>query len=99
MAAVLVFVPRRLPVSPNDALVLLTSVELIVPSIPVCQASFTAATLPWGWSFKNSFTKLVLPGVSGAVLGFLAVASPWRLPWVLASPADCRLVPSAISSC
>src|SRR5271157_2076011 len=54
--------PRRLPVSPNDALVLLTRVGPIVPFIPAAShASFTALTLPCGWSPRNSFTKLVLP--------------------------------------
>src|SRR4051794_7028675 len=74
MEAVLVFLvlPRRLPVSPNSALVLFTRAGLMVPANPcACQAAFTAATLPWGLSWRNSFKKLVLPGVSMAVLGFL----------------------------
>src|SRR5208337_1414841 len=85
-AAVLEF-PRRSPVS--FTLVLLTRVGLIVPSNPAaCQASFTSLVLPWGWSFRNSFTKLVLPGVGVAVLGMLEAAFslaaflvfPGRLP-------------------
>src|SRR5208337_43195 len=86
LAAVLKF-PRRLPVS--FTLVLLTKVGLIVPSNPAaCQASFTALVLPWGWSFRNSLTKLVLPGVAVAVPGMLEAAFslvaflvfPGRLP-------------------
>src|SRR5208283_3899752 len=66
LAAVLKF-PRRLPVS--FTLVLLSKVGLIVPSNPAaCQASFTALVLPWGLSWRNSFTKLVLPGVAVAVV-------------------------------
>src|SRR5271157_116730 len=73
LAAVLEY-PRRLPVS--FTLVLLTKVGLIVPSNPAaCQASFTALVLPWGWSLRKSFTKLVLPGVV-AVLGMLGAAFP-----------------------
>ena len=42
----------------------------MVPSNPAaCQASFTALKLPSGWSWRNSFKKLVLPGVTVAVLG------------------------------
>src|SRR5271157_6304300 len=68
LAAVFEF-PRGLPVSPNDALVLLTTVGLIVPSNPVaCQASFTALVFPWGWSFRNCLTKLVLPWFTVAVV-------------------------------
>src|SRR5271157_367531 len=66
LAAVLEF-PRRLPVS--FTLVLLTRVGLIVPSNPAaCQASFTVLVVPSGWSPRNSFTKLVLPGVAVAVV-------------------------------
>src|SRR5208337_578595 len=88
LAAVLEF-PRRLPVSPNDVLVLLTTVGLIVPSNPAaCQASFTALVFPWGLALRKSFTKLVLPGVGVAVLGMLEAAFslaaflvfPGRLP-------------------
>src|SRR5271166_6347299 len=44
----------------------------MVPSNPAAfQASFTALTLPWGLSCRNSFKKLVLPGVAVAVLGSL----------------------------
>src|SRR5271157_5930628 len=70
-AAALVF-PRRFPVRPKDALVLLTKVGLIVPSNPAAvHASFTALTLPWGLSWRNSFKKLVLPGVAVTILGSL----------------------------
>src|SRR5271166_529712 len=66
LAAVLAFL-RRLPVS--FTLVLLTKVGLIVPSNPAaCHASFTDWVLPWGLSWRNSFTKLVLPGVAVAVV-------------------------------
>src|SRR5271157_1126593 len=66
LAAVLEF-PRRLPV--RFTLVLLTKVGLIVPSNPAaCQASFTVLVVPSGWSPRNSFTKLVLPGVAVAVV-------------------------------
>src|SRR5271157_4175901 len=86
LAAVLEY-PRRLPVS--FTLVLLTKVGLIVPSNPAaCQASFTSLVLPWGWSFRNSLTNMVLPGVTVAVLGMLEAAFslaaflvfPGRLP-------------------
>src|SRR5271157_2229306 len=86
LAAVLAFL-RRLPVS--FTLVLLTKVGLIVPSNPAaCQASFTALVLPWGLSWRNSFTKLVLSGVAVAVVGMLEAAFslaaflvfPGRLP-------------------
>ena len=29
----------------------------------VCDALFTASTLPWGWSLRNSFANMVLPGL------------------------------------
>src|SRR5271166_5414884 len=86
LAAVLKF-PRRLPVS--FTLVLLTKVGLIVPSNPAaCQASFTVLVVPWGLALRKSFTKLVLPGVTVAVLGMLEAAFsltaflvfPGRLP-------------------
>src|SRR5208337_57035 len=92
LAAVLGFLvfPRWLPVRPNDTLVLLTKVGLMVPMNPAaCQASFTALVLPWGLSWRNSFKKLVLPGVAVAVLGSLGadfslaavlVSLPRRLP-------------------
>src|SRR6516225_2611574 len=49
----------------------------MVPTNPcLCQAAFTAATLPWGLSCRNSFKKLVLPGVSVVVLGFLGAGLP-----------------------
>ena len=44
----------------------------MVPSNPAAfHAWFTAATLPWGWSFRNSFTNMVLPGA-----GFLDILVP-----------------------
>src|SRR5271157_3377958 len=44
----------------------------MVPPYPAaCQASLAALTLPWGLSWRNSFKKLVLPGVAVAVLGIL----------------------------
>src|SRR5271157_4895343 len=44
----------------------------MVPSNPAAvHASFTALTLPSGWSLRNSFRKLVLPGETIAVLGSL----------------------------
>ena len=44
----------------------------MVPSNPAAvHASLTALTLPWGLSWRNSFKKLVLPGVAVAVLGIL----------------------------
>src|SRR5271166_1501814 len=44
----------------------------MVPSNPAAvHASFTALTLPWGLSWRNSFKKVVLPGVAVAVLGSL----------------------------
>src|SRR5271157_3756337 len=53
---------RRLPLSPICDLILLMRVEPIVPFFPAAaHASFTAWTLPRGWSPRNSFTKLVLP--------------------------------------
>src|SRR5271157_2328080 len=78
-AAVLVF-PLRLPVSLNNTLVLLTRVGLIVPSNPAAfQASLTALLLPWGLSLRNSFTKLVLPGVALAVFA-MRVSPGWFKP-------------------
>src|SRR5208283_3928760 len=79
LAAVLEF-PRRLPVRFIFTLVLLTKVGLIVPSNPAaCHASFTALVFPWGLSLRNSFTKLVLPGVAVAVVAI--VESPgWCEP-------------------
>ena len=42
----------------------------MVPSNPAAvHASLAALTLPSGWSWRNSFTKLVLPGEAIAVLG------------------------------
>src|SRR5271165_2216538 len=61
----------------------------MVPSNPAAvHASFTDLKLPWGLSWRNSFKKLVLPGVAVAVLGLLGAASslaavlefPRRLP-------------------
>src|SRR5271165_374419 len=79
LAAVLEF-PRRLPVRFIFTLVLLTKVGLIVPSNPAaCQASFTALVLPWGLSWRKSFTKLVLPGVAVTVLAMLS--SPGWFNW------------------
>src|SRR5271157_1500004 len=44
----------------------------MVPSNPAAvHASLAALTLPWGLSLRNSFKKLVLPGVAVAVLGSL----------------------------
>ena len=44
----------------------------MVPSNPAAvHASLTALTLPWGWSFRNSLTNMVLPGETIAVLGIL----------------------------
>src|SRR5271166_5076964 len=44
----------------------------MVPSYPAaCHASLAALTLPWGWSWRSSFRKLVLPGETIAVLGIL----------------------------
>ena len=44
----------------------------MVPSNPAAvHASLAALTLPWGLSWRNSFKKLVLPGVAVAVLGSL----------------------------
>src|SRR5271157_6263591 len=49
----------------------------MVPLIPAAvHASFTALTLPWGWSFRNSLTNMVLPGETIAVLDFFAAAFP-----------------------
>src|ERR1017187_2056123 len=63
--------PRRFPVTPNDALILSTTVLLFVPLNPAaCHASFTAWTLPWGWSIRNSLTNMDLPGLL-AVLDIL----------------------------
>src|SRR5208337_4654945 len=45
---------------------------LMVPSNPAAvHASFTALTLPSGWSLRNSLTNMVLPGETIAVLGIL----------------------------
>src|SRR5271165_1906900 len=75
LAAVLEF-PPRLPVRFIFTLVLLTKVGLIVPSNPAaCQASFTVLVVPWGWSLRKSFTKLVLPGIGVAVPGMLEEAA------------------------
>src|SRR5271157_2887296 len=61
----------------------------MVPSNPAAvHASFTALVLAWGLSWRNSFTKPVLPRVAGAVLGILGADSslaavlefPRRLP-------------------
>src|SRR5271166_7039831 len=61
----------------------------MVPSYPAaCQASLAALTLPWGLSWRNSFKKLVLPGVAVAVVGSLGadfslaavLGFPRRLP-------------------
>src|SRR5208337_267429 len=44
----------------------------MVPTYPAAvHASLAALTLPSGWSLRNSFKKLVLPGVAVAVLGLL----------------------------
>src|SRR5208283_4947805 len=44
----------------------------MVPSNPAAvHASFTALTLPSGWSLRNSLTNMVLPGETIAVLGIL----------------------------
>src|SRR5271165_58021 len=44
----------------------------MVPSNPAAvHASFTALTLPSGWSLRNSLTNMVLPGETIAVLGSL----------------------------
>src|SRR5271166_5054117 len=44
----------------------------MVPSNPAAvHASLAALTLPWGLSWRNSFKKVVLPGVVVAVLGIL----------------------------
>src|SRR5271166_3763906 len=44
----------------------------MVPSNPAAvHASFTALTLPSGWSLRNSLTNMVLPGETTAVLGSL----------------------------
>src|SRR5271157_1948686 len=92
LAAVLEL-PRRLPVRFIFTLALLTTVGLIVPSNPAaCQASFTALVFPWGWSFRNSFTQLVLPGVGVAVLGMLGAAFP--LTAVLIFPRSLPVSPS-----
>src|SRR5208337_3150483 len=75
--ALVLEIPRRLPVRFIFTLVLLTKVGLIVPSNPAaCQASFTALVLPWGLSWRKSFTKLVLPGVAVTVLGLLGADFP-----------------------
>src|SRR5271165_2571334 len=47
----------------------------MVPSNPAAvHASFTALQLPSGWSFRNSLTNMVLPGVAVTVLGSLGAA-------------------------
>src|SRR5260370_15041717 len=57
-------IPRRFPVRPSVDLILLTRVVLMVPSNPAaCHASFTVSTLLWGWSFRNSLTNIVFPGL------------------------------------
>src|SRR5271166_4116640 len=44
----------------------------MVPSYPAAvHASLAVLALPSGWSLRNSFKKLVLPGVAVAVLGSL----------------------------
>src|SRR5271166_4454553 len=88
LAAVLKF-PRRLPVS--FTLVLLTKVGLIVPSNPAaCQASFTVLVVPWGLALRKSFTKLVLPGVTVAVVGMCS--SPgWFKPRSVSTGGKHRL--------
>src|SRR5271157_2071638 len=49
----------------------------MVPSYPAaCHASLAALTLPWGWSWRSSFRKLVLPGETIAVLGILGADFP-----------------------
>src|SRR5271165_5940635 len=61
----------------------------MVPSNPAAvHASFTALTLPSGWSLRNSLTNMVLPGETIAVLGRLGadfslaavLVFPRRLP-------------------
>src|SRR5271165_1019717 len=92
LAAVLEY-PLRLPVSFIFTLVLLTKVGLIVPSNPAaCQASFTALVLPWGLSWRKSFTKLVLPGVAVTVLGMLEAA--FSLAAFLVFPRSLPVSPS-----
>src|SRR5271166_4678297 len=81
LAAVLEF-PRRLPVRFIFTFVLLTNVGLIVPSYPAaCHASFTALVLAWGLPWRNSLTKLVLPGAAVAVVA------------IVESPGWCKLRP------
>ena len=100
---------RRLPVRPSDALILSTTVLLMVPSNPAaCHALFTAATLPWGWSFRNSFTNIFLPGLRlswtfwcrdfalAAVLGFdLAAESQLLSHLVDEGVTDCPVHPGS----
>src|SRR5271157_2453377 len=112
LAAVLEF-PRRLPLSPICDLILWMRVEPIVPSFPAAaHASFTALTLPCGWSPRKSFTNLVLPWSLVAVLGILGadfsladfLVFPGRLP---VSPSSFRtwlmmgwlIVPSNPAAC
>ena len=90
LAAVLGF-PRRLPVS--FTLVLLTKVGLIVPSNPAaCHASFTVFGFAVGMALRNCLTKLVLPGVTVAVLGMLgadlSLAAVPGLPRQIASQSQ-----------
>src|SRR5271157_86526 len=76
LAAILEF-PRRLPVSPSCFRTTLMTGRLIVPFIPAAvHASFTALALAWGLPWRNSLTKLVLPGVAVTVFGLLAAAFP-----------------------
>src|SRR5271157_5285988 len=68
LAAILEF-PRRLPVSPSCFRTTLMTGRLIVPFIPAAvHASFTALALAWGLLWRNSLTKLVLPGAAVAVV-------------------------------
>src|SRR5271166_1758075 len=76
LAAILEF-PRRLPVSPSCFRTTLMTGRLIVPFIPAAvHASFTALALAWGLPWRNSLTKLVLPGAAVAVVAMRA--SPGR---------------------
>src|SRR5271166_3052292 len=81
LAAILEF-PRRLPVSPSCFRTTLMTGRLIVPFIPAAvHASFTALALAWGLPWRNSLTKLVLPGAAVAVVAMRA------------SPGWCKLRP------
>src|SRR5271165_5435686 len=72
LAAILEF-PRRLPVSPSCFRTTLMTGRLIVPFIPAAvHASFTALALAWGLPWRNSLTKLVLPGAAVAVVAMRA---------------------------